>query len=434
MLRQEKGFTMVELLVAMVVFLFAMAAATSTFLPLVNQFKQQGKIAETQMEGIIGIDLLRIDIENAGYGLPWYVWDEDTNYKQDWTGITYTEAEDEGDAAKLYHLYNDGGAVSPRAPRGIVMGNNVGTAANLMGVNNSDYLVIKATNVRMADEMQKWSYIRNDAGVVQPPHVWGNPQRDFDPGDKTKVIALRPSFAKDAFNILMTTSPPAPTYYAAISSFKTSPPATQIIPFETKETIVIYAVGLESDTDLRMPFNRADYYISTTNTPDRCAEGTGVLIKTVISHDDGTRGAGIPLLDCVADMQIILGLDMNDDGTVGTYTDYDPVLVTGSMVPAPANPDNPAPTLADVQDTLTDAERLRDRLKEVRVYILAHEGQRDPGFNFGANTIDVGEFSLGHSAPFAFALFNLPDHEYYRWKVYTMVLAPDNLKPKHEED
>ena len=67
------GFTMVELMVTMVVFVLAISAASQIFTKLLTQFKQQSKIAETNIEGIVGLDLLRQDIKHAGLGLPWNV-------------------------------------------------------------------------------------------------------------------------------------------------------------------------------------------------------------------------------------------------------------------------------------------------------------------------------------------------------------------------
>jgi len=87
-------------------------------------------------------------------------------------------------------------------------------------------------------------------------------------------------------------------------------------------------------------------------------------------------------------------------------------------------------------NTYTAAE-IREHLKEVRVYILAHEGQRDAGYNFsgfstdpivlgacGATCVMVGEVGLGGEA---YDLSLIPDYQDYRWKVYTVVVKPANL-------
>ncbi|UCG78221.1 MAG: prepilin-type N-terminal cleavage/methylation domain-containing protein [Nitrospirota bacterium] len=430
--RNERGFTLIELMVALVVFLFAISAATTTFLPLVNQYKQQSKVSESQIEEVIGIELLRIDVENAGYGLPWTIYDVggDSNYNNDWGSINYPETDD----AQLYNAYDDGPNSSPR---GIVLGNDagVGTVAanNGLGINNSDYLVIKATNVRTDDEMQKWTYIHNEREAgLQNPHEWMKPdgttswsERNMD--STTKVIAIKPSYSDDIFNILMTSTGAPPEYYASMSQYPPNTVTTELIPFDPSETLILYAVGTggaTGDPGLRMPFNRAEYYISSSNVPSRCAPNSGVLVKSVISHTNGQRVAGLPLLDCVADLQVVFGLDMDDDGILGTYSDY----VT--RTDAPSDPEGAA--IANVQATMDDAELLRNRLKEVRLYILAHEGQIDPRFDYGQDTVEVGDSAL--MGPLGHTTFNIANTatqrlRSYRWKVYTMVINPENLKP-----
>ena len=79
--RREEGFTLVELMITMVVFVLVIAAASQVFTSLLTQFKQQNKMAETHIEGAVGLGILRHDLEHAGYGLPWNM-----------NGIVYAEA------------------------------------------------------------------------------------------------------------------------------------------------------------------------------------------------------------------------------------------------------------------------------------------------------------------------------------------------------
>ncbi len=85
------------------------------------------------------------------------------------------------------------------------------------------------------------------------------------------------------------------------------------------ETRIVY--GVDPDTDLRMPFNRADYFISNANVPQRCAPNTGVLEKVVVNQNGGGLTNFLPLLDCVADMQVVYRRDTNGDGTIDNTTD-----------------------------------------------------------------------------------------------------------------
>jgi hypothetical protein len=155
-----------------------------------------------------------------------------------------------------------------------------------------------------------------------------------------------------------------------------------------------------------MPFNRTDYYISDSNPPSRCADNTGVLLKSVLSQATGNRTGFLPLLDCVADMQVIFRLDTSvpPDGTPESTTDDIAGLTAGQV---------------------------RTQLMDIRVYILAHEGQRDPNFTYTpttANTVTVGEFGAGRNFNFTTVANPIPNWQNYRWKIYTIVVTPKNLK------
>jgi hypothetical protein len=168
------------------------------------------------------------------------------------------------------------------------------------------------------------------------------------------------------------------------------------------ETFIIY--GINASTDPIRPFNRADYYISNSNVPSRCAPGTGVLIKSVIEHDaNGTRGGGLPLLDCVADMQLVFAIDTDDNGV----------------------PDKWSPTLP------ATADEVRTQVKEVRVYILAHEGQKDTSYTYPNPTITLTDPPAEGGLLSTIDLNTLVgDSSYvnYRWKIYTLVVKPFNLR------
>ncbi len=378
MIKRQEGFTMVELLITMVIFVFTIAAASSIFVPLLTQFKQQSKLAETQTEGIVGLDLLRRDIEQAGFGL--------FSVLPESVGFAYIEGSGNTEGTvPAPSTYNDASNV----PRAIVAGDNVA------GLGSSDYLVIKATSVAVNDTAMKWTY------VVDPPtggqvRVWGNAAEDLNDGDYVIVLDQQRMLIYEggAFSV-------------AFNQAAFPPPG-----FNNLRTIY----GVDPDTSLRMPFNRADYYIrrvAGTTIPARCAPGTGVLMKSVINQSNGNRGAGMPLLDCVADMQVIFGFDMDEDGERGTFSDANGGQVTGSEIA----------TVTQVQAALNDATRLRRHLKEVRVYILAHEGQRDTTFTYPTDTVTVGEMNLGRD----YDLTGITNWQNYRWKVYVISLKLNNL-------
>lgn len=383
---RQAGFTMVELLITMTIFILTIVAATSIFVPLLTQFKQQSRITETQTEGLVGLDILRRDIEMAGFGLPYSIP----------AGVNYQEA-----SSATPSNYNDN-ADNPPIPRAIRSGNNVAFADIVAG---SDYLVIKATSIATNDAATKWTDVMTVSGGARRVRQWGNPApsalEDLNNGDR--VIVLDPAMGKRTLKKNDDNN-------AFYTQFNPAVFPVEFSPANAGEVFLVY--GVDPDTSLRMPFNRADYFVSTTSVPARCAQNTGVLRKSVISQGDGSfRGGGFALLDCVADMQVFYRRDTDNDGVF----------------------DN------DTQDlTGLSAQEIRDTVKQVSLYILAHEGQRDTTFTFNSFTpgacatcIRVGEPING---PWAlqwgrdFNLATIPNYQDYRWKVYTIVVKPKNLR------
>jgi hypothetical protein len=350
----------------MVVFVLTIAAASAIFVPILTQFKQQSKIAESNIEGMIGLELLRKDMEQSGFGIPWVVP----------TAVNYTEATE-----AVATGYNDSPSDPPRA---ILSGSDVGT-------NGSDYLVIKATSVATNDAATKWTYVTGTGGGNSTVQTWGSTAEDLVNG-QDRVIVIIPSRGEANQKVLVNDGASFSDIYDSTSFPAGFAPAT------SNDRFLVYGVD---SVNLRMPFNRADYYISTTNVPPRCASGTGVLMKGLINHASGNRNPEIPLLDCVADMQIIFRRDTDDDGAIDSNDD-------------------------DIDALGLTAQQIREQLKEVRVYILAHEGQRDATYTYPNSTILLGEFGNGHT--FNFGGGAISDWQRYRWKVYRFVVKPDNLR------
>jgi hypothetical protein len=177
------------------------------------------------------------------------------------------------------------------------------------------------------------------------------------------------------------------------------------------EARIVYGVAPVDSEDasrpLRMPFNRSDYYVSTTHDPrpQRCAPGTGTLLKANVSQANGglLNLNKYPLLDCVADMQVV------------AYIDND--IIPDGIWETPTN-----------GITVGTAQLIRDRLKEVRAYILAHEGQRDTSYRHSTSTIRVGAVEDGTLYGRDLDISSIPNWQNYRWKVYTLVVSPANLK------
>jgi hypothetical protein len=168
-------------------------------------------------------------------------------------------------------------------------------------------------------------------------------------------------------------------------------------------TLIVFIVyGVDPGTgvaSLRMPFNRADFYVRVpaANLPKQCAAGTGVLYKGTFSQSNGTIVNELPILDCVVAMRVIFTLDLYGNGAY-TYTD-----------------DISGLTAADI----------RAWLKEVRVYILAQEGQKDPNYTYPNSTVTLGETGM---LPVNIDMTTITNYQNYRWKPYTLIVRPTNLR------
>jgi len=364
MLNRDDGFSIVELLVAMVVFGLVIAASSNAFIGLTDQFKQQSKISETLLQDIIGFEILRRDVEHAGYGIPWTIPG----------AVGYTESTN-----PTASLYND---VPPNAPRALVSGNGA-------GVGGSDYLVVKsitvATQVNIAGVNVSQNWTRLGAGGFTLNGLSG---RNFMNTDN--VIVINPG----------TTGANQRTLVESVGSYATTWGNTVNYEPTGLSTNIVYGVD---PNNVRMPFNRADYYISMIDVPARCEPSTGVLVKAEILHDATGTPSEMPLIDCVGDMQVVYALDNDEDED----------FVVGTGIP----PDAFTNTLAGLT-----VQQIRNRVKEVSIYVLAHEGQIDMDYTYnGLDPVTVGP------NPILGSNFAVPSVN-YRWQLHTLTVRPQTLR------
>ena len=349
MRRRNSGFSILELIIALAIVMLVLAAATTFFIGSVRQYKIQTKIVETNIERVLGLELLRQDLESLGFGVPW-------------DNVTVTQ---DKSTAPLFNAFSGG-------PMAVVSLNN--PTSGTVTVNTSDYLVIRSTRVGMGSAAGKWTTLQAGGGT----RSWGSTEEDFVGTDR--VIVLAPTL-----NHRTLVTPGAGILFSAVASYA---PADNL-----SVTNVVYGVD---NMILTFPWNRADYYIDKTSlpVPQRCAPNTGVLVKRVVSQGSGDLMMSLPLLDCAADMEVIYGLDTDaDPSTVLVWSD-------------------------DISGLTADA--IRTQLKEVRVDILAQEGQQDDSYRTPSDNIKVGSEILWRN-------FGVSGYRNYRWKVYTIVVKPRNL-------
>jgi prepilin-type N-terminal cleavage/methylation domain-containing protein len=78
-MRKEKGFTLVELLVAMAISGIVVAAVYTAFVTQQKSYTVQNQVAETQQNARVGLDLIAREVRMAGYGQPAWSMNADTD-------------------------------------------------------------------------------------------------------------------------------------------------------------------------------------------------------------------------------------------------------------------------------------------------------------------------------------------------------------------
>lgn len=398
MVRHDRGYTLVELIVVMLIFSIVMALISVSFNRIVTSSGQLVKSVETDIGGLIGLELLRCDLELAGFGLFWSMP----------TAMTYNEAESEilvkgcsgGCPDADASFFNDGlprtPPQNPEPPRAYVIGDGV-------GYNDSDYLVLKGTPLAMNQTSRSWAYLNySSTETLIKSSKSSIPDSELIPGDDQRVIVVKSGVSASGVprRELVTNG--------VTFSLAFNPPLGNFKPTSKQDNYLVYGVADKDSADLNIPFNRSDYYISRKESISKtCAKGTGVLYKTTINQD--SKVTEYPILDCVADMQVVLYLDTNGDGV----PDYHPAGNIG-----------------------LDAAELREQLKEIRVYILSQQGKKDMGYTFpvkeAEKAITVGDSDFGSGLGQVWSQAKLTDTfgvgwRNYRWKLYTIVVQPKNL-------
>ncbi|GFO55181.1 type IV pilus minor pilin PilW [Geomonas sp. Red276] len=406
-----RGYTLVELVVAMLIFSVVMTVISVSFNRIVTSSAQATKSAETDIGGLIGLEVLRTDLETAGMGLPWSLPD----------GIAYRETclgkvMVDGCPGTKVDIYEDADPVTkvPRPPRAVASGDNVGT-------NGSDYLVLKGSALGMSTASQGWSYLTWGAGgaVVKP----SKSPIELVPGNGDRAVVLRSEVTtRGPTRTLVATSVStggATSSSASPSAFTlhfNNPIPQDFTPATPEERFLVYGIARRDDSGklvpLSYPYNRADYFIKRSSLSEGgspvCASGTGTLYKAVISQNSD-RPVYYPLLDCVADLQVIYLLD------------------TGYHVS----------DLGQGLQDATSAEEVRDRVKEIRLYLLAQQGKKESGYLYplGDLPVVVGDPALDRGVgkvmgsrwgQTAFTALTA-DWRHYHWKVYSIVVQPKNF-------
>lgn len=454
------GFTLIELLIVMAIFMVVLMISASAFESVIKISSGITKSAQSQMEGIVGLEILRKDLNSAGYGLPW-------SFQTPPDPAIYLES-DMGADNPVTGLsaddFNDARANStstlpllPAIPRAVVLGTVPMTAPNIISGGGSrsnpgsDYLVIKSVAVAFNNSVGKWGYVNysgNQASNNSYIAKWNSTEdlvadevvtthtNTFSGTNQAQHVLAMADTAHFSYKLDSTTKDAAGHFVPPNANYK--PSGNLIDPFGVKinnEKMITYALkSFNSDPEiddpdhtLRMPFNRADYFVRrpTTTMPARCNPGTGILYKTVMVNNMGTDSSGIgggggqtlyPLLDCVGDMQVIF--DMQDPNDANKTITQDNLTIIKSGIAVDMT-----------------AEEIRTYLKAIRVYLLVQEGGKDKDYSYpftdANNVITVSDNrtpSLGRTfTQTDMVSYFGSEWNKYRWKVYSVVGQPYNL-------
>lgn len=385
---KNNGFSLVEMLIAMVLFIVVIMITAGIFEKMLANTKIITKSETSNIEGVVGLEMFRSDLEKAGFGLFTDIDSPPPNYNEA--------------ATAPQSSYND--AANSVIPRAIVAENNLTTGV----LTGSDYLVIKATSAALNPASQCWTSIKGSGSSK----IWGaNDLKESRNGFNDWVAVVSQSYKNGELQRKLIYDADTPTSYTV--AYKADGAyATPFAPNTSDRQYYYY--GIDSiDNAPRAPFNRTDYMVKRIagDMPAGCSPAAGILYKSVMDQKNGSM-QDVPVLDCVADMQVVLGWNTSGDpagNAVDTYTNAEGQSPTGTLN----------------AQSLDDPKEIRTRLKLVKVYILAQDGGFDKNFNNTNTAMRVGE--VGETGDPKFIDLTAPLYRNYRWKLYRLVVRPKNL-------
>jgi prepilin-type N-terminal cleavage/methylation domain-containing protein len=432
--RCSRGFTLIEMVVAIGLFSLTLMIASLGFQRVIAGSNKYSKMEQSNISGVVGLEIMRHDLEQVGFGLPWgwVTLNASSDPPLVPSGLNYSEATD-----PFGSTLNDAPNGVPRAFVGLSQTGALSTAYFSVKGTTAGRSLAGPSNAPGSMASQYWTYIlyQNYSASVRQSRPVKFASNNPSLNDRVLVINSSPNTPSiDRMLVvgpgnsnLAATSPPS--FYTSFKPDGSTDP--NFLPANPNSVYLVYdllgngdktTAGVTIDTP-RMPFNRADFFVDNSNVPPRCAPGSGTLYKATVNH--GSTGGDydkIPLLDCVAGMEVVLGWDTSTTvpltGSVGDYS-YLPTTAGGAVSATGSS-------AAAVQGWLSDPQGLREHLKLIKVYILAQDGPKDTGYTAPA-TIEVGDqIADGGLSPKNVKTLTTAQRQ-YRWKLYRIVVRPKNL-------
>lgn len=343
-----KGFSLVEMLLTIGIFSIILAAVSVAYVAQVRHTTREFTLSESEVELQLARNILKRDIEAAGYGL----------------------AED-------YDFDNDGDQDFNPVPIG---------ATNA----NPDSLSLTGTALGAGNRAsQHWTHIQTGAPTFR---FWGDVREDPDAGER--VILINPSTRE----LIGQGSDWRFVYTNATTNLTSDPGSNALTTINVGD--LLYGIQTTGNAATDQPYATVSYSLSNAGVPANCAPNTNNLVRTETWKTDASVVSTEVLLNCVLDFQVAFGLDTDEDGVVDAW-------------------DNGGATAAGY-----DLVALKQRLKQVRVYLLVQAGRQDPGFTFSSGTVRVGDSALGIGRDVTLN----SNQTNYRWRVVGLSVTPRNLR------
>lgn len=269
---RNSGMSLIEILVVIVIILIVLAGAINMFKKVILSQKATISASSSQLPVAIAYEIIRKDIEMAGFGLPWSLED---NLQT-------------GEPSK-YNNFKDN---DQKYPRGLVISNGTGEGG-------SDILIIKSSMANIDKKVcRKYGMLSYDF-LNSTWKASSLSNENFNDQDRCIAITLSTrKLISSGTNLCFTCNNP---------------------PNELTDKLVpgsVYLIFGVHDSPCSFPYNRVDYKLAKPDTlPARCNPNTYELYRSEVSQNTGNFSS-IPVLDCVADFKVFAGVDKNNNGSI----------------------------------------------------------------------------------------------------------------------
>ena len=354
-LHTPRGLTLIEIMVVLAIFSIVMAALYSGYSVQTKMGIREYRLARSEMEYQIAKTLMERDLTMAGYGIA-----------------------------------DDYSAITPSFNPSVVAATD----------GNPDTLTLVGTALgRESRASQAWSYVLPGSAVTTTAgyHQWNDARENLKTSDL--IVYMDPNTKKLLALSATTNGMTGKSWLFPYPAGTGSNPVPDAI---TDGDIVMGLLGGGLDADF--PYYVVSYSLGGT-PPPTCAPGALNLMRLENRRNPPNDASPQPLLNCVLDFQVALGLDTNEDGLIDCW-------------------DNGGVTAAGYTNDV-----LRTRLKEIKAYVLIQQGNQDVN-NIGPPTIRVGDSSLTSCAGTGVgrAVTLTAQQKQYPWTVISLSVTPRNIR------